>query len=115
MNMVTKKDVFQEKLGAYAAADKRGKGVILDAVSLVSGLARKAVIRRFRRMQLRGRYEGRKRGRPRLYTNDVIAALKEVWEIGSEACGENLHPMIGEYIAAAMKERSCHHTRDATE
>jgi hypothetical protein len=115
MNMVTKKDVFQEKLGAYAAADKRGKGVILDAVSLVSGLARKAVIRRFRRMQLRGRYEGRKRGRPRLYTNDVIAALKEVWEIGSEACGENLHPMIGEYIAAAMKERSWHHTRDATE
>ena len=115
MNMATKKDVFQEKLGAYAAADKRGKGAILDAVALVSGLARKAVIRRFRRMQLRGRQGEQKRGRPRTYTNDVIAALKEAWEIGSEACGENLHPMIGEYVATTQSERSWQHTSEATE
>lgn len=115
MNMVTKKDVFKEKLGAYAAADKRDKGAILDAVELVSGLTRKAAIRRFRRMQLRERYILRKPGRPRTYTNDVIAALSETWKTGSEACGENLHPMISEYIDAAQEERSWHHTRDATE
>lgn len=115
MNMVTKKDVFKEKLGAYAGASRSDKGAILDAVSLVSGLTRKAAIRRFRDLQLGGRYAERKRGRPRTYTNDVIAALKEVWEIGSEACGENLHPMIGEYIDAAIRERSWHHTNIATE
>lgn len=113
--MVTKKDVFKEKLGAYAGASRSGKGAILDAISLVSGLTRKASIRRFRDLQLGGRYTLKKRGRPRTYTNDVIAALKEVWETGSEACGENLHPMIGEYIGAAIRERSWHHTRDATE
>lgn len=115
MDMATKKDVFEEKLGAYAATDKRGKGAILDAVTLVSGLTRKAAIRRFRALKTRSRYAARKRGRPRTYTNDVIAALKEVRKIGSEACGENLRPMIGEYIDAALQERSWHHTKEATE
>lgn len=114
MNMATKKDVFKEKLGAYAAAHRGGKGAILDAVTLVSGLTRKAAIRRFRRLQTRGRYAPSKRGRPRLYTTDVIAALKEVWEIGSEACGENLHPMIGEYVDIGLREREWRHTREAT-
>ncbi|MDP2655160.1 MAG: hypothetical protein Q8P17_01195, partial [bacterium] len=78
MHMVTKKDVCKEKLGAYAGASRSDKGAILDAESLVSGLTRKAAIRRFRDLQLGGRYAERKRGRPRTYTNDVIAALKEV-------------------------------------
>lgn len=107
--MATKQDVFKEKLGAYAAADRKSKGAILDAVTLVSGLTRKAAIRRFRRLQVQGRYGDTKRGRPRLYTPDVIAALKEVWEIGSEACGENLHPMIGEYVDIQVREKMWAH------
>lgn len=114
MNMATKKDVFKEKLGAYAAANRSGKGAILDAVCLVSALTRKAAIRRFRKLQTAVRYSGDRRGRPRTYTNDVIAALRDVWEIGSEACGENLHPMIGEYIDGAVNDRSWRHGAVAT-
>lgn len=98
MNMAHKKGVFEEKTKEYWGADKDRKGEILDSVTEVSGLGRKGAIRRFRRMQVRGYAHGEARGRPRYYTPDVIAALRDVWDIGSEACGENLHPMIPEYI-----------------
>jgi hypothetical protein len=54
------------------------------------------------------------RGRPRYYTPDCIAALKEVWEIGSESCGENLHPQIGEYVDIQIREKKWKHDEVAT-
>ncbi len=105
MNMAHKQGVFEEKAREYWGADKKRKGEILDAVTLVSGLTRKAAIRRFRTMQMQGQGREEQRGRPRYYTPDVIAVLKEVWEIGSEACGENLHPMINEYIDIQVREK----------
>jgi hypothetical protein len=114
MNMATKKDIFQEKLKVYLKADKVGKGSILDAVVLVCGLRRKSVIRKFRTMQLRDKATGETRGRPRYYTPDVIAALKEVWEIASEACGENLHPMINEYVTTQENTSAWIHSDEAT-
>lgn len=45
------------------------------------------------------------------YTPDVIAALHEVWEITSESCGENLHPMIlgsvKAYLRRFTRDRRC--------
>lgn len=98
MHMAHKQGVIDAQKEAYWRAGKKEKGIILDALVRVSGLTRKSVIKRFRRIQCVHRYEGERRGRPRIYTPDVISALKDVWEIGSEACAENLHPMIGEYI-----------------
>ncbi len=98
MNMVTQQGIFEEKKREYWSADKRRKGEILNAVVEVSGLTRKGAIKRFRKMQTRDSCVPEQRGRPRYYLPDVIAALKDVWEIGNEACGENLHPMMGEYI-----------------
>jgi hypothetical protein len=54
MNMAHKQGVFEEKLAAYLKADKEEKGLILDAIVLVSGLSRKAAIKRFRKMQVQG-------------------------------------------------------------
>jgi len=106
MNMATKNNVFEEKIEEYCAARKKRKSEILDAVVEVSGLTRKGAIRRFRTMQMRDPCGTEKRGRPRTYTPDVIAALKEVWEIGSEACGENLHPQINEYVDVQIRDRN---------
>jgi hypothetical protein len=80
----------------------------------VSGLTRKAAIKRFRRMQLRDSRIALKRGRPVTYTADVIAALKEVWEIGSESCGENLHSQINEYVDIQIREKKWKHSDEAT-
>lgn len=115
MNMRTKADIFEEKKAEYFRADKVSKGTIINAVITVTGLCRKAVIRRFRKLQFKDPLkEDAVRGRPRYYTSDVITALRDVWSIGSEPCGENLHPMIGEYITGAVRSRTWHHSDEVT-
>jgi len=114
MNMATKNNIFEEKKREYWKASKQRKGEILKAVSEVSGLTRKGAIKRFRRMQWRDPTTREGRGRPRYYTSDVIAALKEAWKIGSESCGENLHPMINEYIDIELREGAWNHRDEAT-
>lgn len=114
MNMAHKKGVFEEKLEAYLKGPKKRRSEILDAVVEVSGLTRKGAIKRFRAMQMRDPCATEKRGRPRRYTPDVIVALKEVWEIGSEACGENLHSQIGEYIDTQIRDKKWKHDDVAT-
>jgi hypothetical protein len=114
MNMANKQGVFEEKKKEYWIGSKKRKSEILDAVTMVSGLTRKAAIKCFHTLLIHNRYHEERRGRPVLYTTDCIAALKEVWETGSEACGENLHPMIKEYIDAAVRDGSWKHSIDAT-
>lgn len=114
MNMATKNSIFEEKVEEYCAARKKRRSEILDAVVEVSGLTRKGAIKHFRAMQMRDPCAVEKRGRPCMYTPDVIAALKEVWEIGSEACGENLHSQIGEYIDIQIREKKWEHDDVAT-
>lgn len=109
MNMQYKKGVFEEKCEEYWKARKKRKGVILSSLVEVTGLTRKACIKRMRYLQLRDPCSLEQRGRPRYYTPDVIAALLEVWEIGSEACGENLHSQINEYINIQIRENDWKH------
>jgi hypothetical protein len=114
MNMANKKGVFEEKKKEYFAAGKKRRGEILDAVVEVSGLTRKGAIKHFRRLQTRTAFHEERRGRPTYYLPDTIAALHDVWEIGSEACGENLHPMIGEYIDTQVVRGTWRHSDEAT-
>jgi hypothetical protein len=114
MNMHHKQGIFDEKKEEYWKAGKWRKGVILSSVVLVTGLNRKACIKRFRRLQRRDPCSSERRGRPLYYTPDVIAALKDVWNIGSESCGENLHSQINEYINIAIREDEWNHGDIAT-
>lgn len=50
-----------------------------------------------------------------IYTADCTAALKEVWDIGSESCGENLHPQINEYVDIQVRDNQWKHSAGATE
>lgn len=112
--MANKHAVFEEKAPEYWVANKKRKSELLDAVVLVSGLTRKRAIKRFRSMQLHDSGMTEQRGRPRKYTNDVIAALKAVWEIGSEACGENLHSQIGEYVDTQLHAKQWPYSPETT-
>ncbi|MEK6834410.1 MAG: hypothetical protein AABY31_02875, partial [Thermoproteota archaeon] len=58
---------------------------------------------------------GERRGRNRIYTPDVVAALKDVWEAASESCAENLHAIIPEYVRILRRDRHWTHSTEATE
>ncbi|HCB35106.1 MAG: hypothetical protein A2W52_04715 [Candidatus Taylorbacteria bacterium RIFCSPHIGHO2_02_49_25] len=77
VNGATKNNIFEEKKAEYWKASKRRKGELLLAVCEVSGLTRKGTIKRFRKLQMRDPAAQERRGRPRCYTPDVIAALKQ--------------------------------------
>lgn len=115
MTMATKREVLQEHLPHYLNASKDEKRHILNHLTAVLEMHRKAVIRAIRREQMRTSLLPRKKpGPPITYTADVTAALKDVWEAGNEGCGELLHPMIGEYVSVLRRDRMWHHSDDAT-
>jgi len=108
--METKKEVFS-RYGKeyYQARKKKGKRKtltkIIDTVKDVTGMGRKSIIRSFNRNQMKDPYVEETRGRPLYYTPDVTVALKEVWEAGSEVCGELLHPVVAEYVNILKRDK----------
>lgn len=113
--MATKNEVFQAHLGVYLQGTKQAKGRLLDHVCFVTGLHRKAALRKFRRLQLADPARTDQRGRREYYTPDVILALKTVWEAASEPCGELLHPVIPEYVRLLQRDRLWPHGPAATD
>lgn len=78
------------------------KGRILDSVEELTGMHRISIIRKFKRLQFVDTAAKKsmptKQGRPCLYNQETIRALKDLWEASEKVCGELLHPMIDEYI-----------------
>lgn len=116
MTMETKKNIFQEHLGAWlkAKGDKKKRGEIIKHICFIAGAHPKSVPRSFRRAQLRDPAKEERRGRKTEYTPDVIAALKDIWETASELCGENLHPLIPEYVRILTRDSLWNHSESAT-
>ena len=115
MTMLTKQEVFERYLPVYAKASKQDKQAILDKVCDVTGLHRKAAIRKFKRLRTTDGYDIRHRGRPTVYGPDVIAALKDVWEVSSEICGELLHPVISDYVNIMKRDGQWKHPKWTTD
>jgi hypothetical protein len=115
MTMATKNEIFSEYISQYLKATKEDKGRILGIVCAVTGLHRKAAIRKFRNLQMHTVLKPKKRPGPRiLYTADVTAALKDIWIAGNEVCGELLHPIVGEYVDILIRDKMWHHNVVAT-
>ncbi len=112
--METKKEVFGRYGKEYWAAGRRRKKEILDRVSDVTGMHRKAAVRRFRKLQMRDPAKEDARGGKLVYGPDVTAALKTVWEAGNRVCGELLRLMVGEYVDIFLRDRMWKHEEVAT-
>lgn len=108
MTMATKKDIFEEHLQEWlrAQGNRRKRRDIIDHVCYVAKVHPKSVPRSFRRAERRLVEPGSKRrGAQTIYTPDVTAALKEVWQELGEPCGENLHPLMGEHVTIMRRDR----------
>lgn len=117
MTMETRRNIFTEHLEAWLKAkkDKKKKGEILRHICFVAGVHPKSVPRSFRRVQMRDPAEGELRGRSVQYLPDVTAALNDVWRAASEPCGENLHPLISEYVRILARDGMWTHGAETTE
>src|SRR3989338_2751889 len=106
MIMATKHDVIKEELEGYLKASRIEKSQILDRLETTLRMHRKAIIRRFKVIQLRseGYNWNDHRGRPIQYTPDVTAALKYVWENSHEICSERLHSVLHEYVEIFIRD-----------
>ena len=106
---------MREHLSRYLQASRKEKKHILDQVTAILGLHRKSVIRALRGCQMRTVLQPTKKPGPHLiYTPDVTAALKDIWEAGNEVCGELLHPIVHEYVDILIRDRMWHHSEEAT-
>lgn len=112
--MANKQAVFEEKVAEYLNADVKRKGDILNSVCEVSGMHRKAAIRKFRRLQMKDPHIADQRGRATYYTPDVDAALKDIWIASNELCGELLHGEIKEYVRILRRDHDWKHSDEAT-
>lgn len=119
MNMETKQAIFTRyKKEYFKACRKNGKrkeqSRIIDTIQSVTKLGRKSIIRRFHRLQMKDPAHEEGRGRHVYYTPDTTAALKDIWEAGSEVCGELLHPMVSEYVSILQRDKLWTHSDEAT-
>ncbi len=83
--------------GRYLRSSKKTKTRILEEFVATTGLHRKAVIRLLNRVSEPVR--SRRRGRPRLYDLEVMAALNVAWEATDRLCSRRLQPFLPELVA----------------
>mgnify|MGYP001591162108 FL=1 len=75
------------------------KTVILDSITGVTGMDRKAVIKALARERKRRKWSlPETRGRPKMYTAETEAALAFVWEQYDYPCAERLYDGIAEAV-----------------
>lgn len=115
MTMATKQAILKEKLRDYLKANKAGKGRLLDQLGGITGMNRKAVIRRFKGLQLADSARIESRGRKIVYGSMTSAALKEVWLLFEKLCAERLHPHLPEYIALLKRDKIWQYDQATTE
>jgi len=114
--MATKQDIFKEHLHAWlkAKGNRNARREITRNICAIVSLHPKSVPRAFRRAQMRDASVNHRRGPRTIYGPDVTAALKEIWDAAGEPCGENIHPLIAEYVAILRRDGLWFHDEEAT-
>jgi len=95
----------------YLGASKKEKGKILDEFTQVTGHHRKAVIRLLHRED--GHRTKKRRGRPRRYSAEVVAALRVAWEATDRVCSKRLQPFLPELVKVLRRHGNSIMTAEA--
>jgi len=85
----------------YVRGSRSNKTSILGEFVAVTGHHRKAAIRCLRGRRRRSR---KRQGRPPVYTPDVVAALRRVWEVCGQICSKRLAPFLPGAVALLERE-----------
>lgn len=85
----------------YLQARRQGKTQTLDEFVAIAGYHRKSAIRLLRK-GLKPRSQDRRR-RPRVYINEVKAALIQVWEVCDRICSKQLAPFLAEMVLELVR------------
>ena len=96
MNKKSIREYIAAVRGRYLKANKVDKGKILEEFVQVAGYHRKAAIRLLHR-DGSGR-PSKRRGRQRRYGNEVVDALRRVWEASDRLCSKRLKPFLAELV-----------------
>lgn len=114
--MATRNDIFEEHLTAWlkAKGKRKARREITKNICFITSVHPKSVPRAFLRAQMRDASVNHRRGPKTTYGPDVTVALKEIWNAAGEPCGENLHPLISEYVTIFRRDGMWHHDQEAT-
>jgi hypothetical protein len=103
MSRQSKRELIEKLRPKYLAADKKGKGEILDMVVYATGYHRKYAIALLRHGYPRRRHNRRKR--PVKYNQRVVNALIRIWRAFDCICERRLHPFLAEAIGILERHR----------
>lgn len=112
--MITKHQIIEEFKEKYFKGNKKEKSEILDHLEAVIGFKRKSIVKRMRVLQKRRSFWQDGRDRPEQYGADAVAALREIWDIGSEICAERLKPIAPEYVKILKERKDWSHGDETT-
>jgi len=115
LTMREKQAITRGLAGRYRQADKKARGAILDQVTDLTGYNRcyaTLLLRNWgRQVALPAVAEGApptlvvgdqagtsRRVRPRVYDEQVVLALKQVWHVAGNICGKRLAPFLAELV-----------------
>lgn len=97
MSQQSKREIVERVRHRYLQANRLEQRKILDEFVAITGLHRKAAIRRLRQGYQSGR---ERRGRKRKYSGAVVSTLVQIWRVCGCICGKRLRPFLPEMVAA---------------
>ena len=102
MSQHSKRELVQRLQPRYLKADRKEKTRILDEFVAVTGMHRKAAIRRLRQQS---KPTQEYRGRQKTYTGSVVSALVKIWRICGGICGKRLQPILADMAASLERHQ----------
>lgn len=108
MSLPTRKELVSTTKERYLKADKREKGVILNELSLATGMHRKYLVSLLSAKKDLSYHPPINRKKHEKYGMDVVVYLKRIWKIFDYPCGQRLKPMLMEYVRVLEKYKEIH-------
>lgn len=102
MSQQSKRELVRRLHPRYLKADRQEKTRILDEFVAITGMHRKAAIRRLRQQNKPGKES---RGRQKTYTGSVVSALVPIWRVCGGLCGKRLWPILADMVASLERHQ----------